>query len=398
MTAVARSRLRVADAIGLGLLGWRVRRLRAALTSLGIALGVAAVVAVAGITASSRTDALARIDRLGTGLLRVAAGPSMFGDETSLPEAARAMAGRIGPVEEVSATTTVGASVRRTDLVPVEQTGGIRVLTADVELLGVLRAELAAGRFLETADLRLPVTVLGATAAERLGVAAAHLPAVVDIGGQRFTVIGILDPVELDPGLDRAALIGGEIGEAWFGTDGSPETIYVRTSPDALDAVRAVLPATVKPDAPDEVEVSRPSDSLEARAVVDGSLTALLLALGAVALVVGGVGIANVMIVSVLERRTEIGLRRALGATRGHIRSQFLLEAVVHAMVGGATGVAGGVAVTVVAARVQSWDVAVPTQAWIGGFAVAVAVGVLAGVAPAVRAARLDPVAALHPA
>ena len=393
-----RSRLRAVDAMRAGVLGWRTRRLRSLLTALGVAIGVAAVVAVAGITASSKAELLARIDRLGTGLLQARAGQSIFGEETELPEAATAMAERIGPVEAASSTTSVGLAVRRSDLIPSEETGGLSVVTAQPDLLEVLRASVAAGRFLEEGDLPLPVAVLGAKAAERLGIDGGDLPAVVDVGGERFAVIGILDPVELVPGLDRTAMIGADIAEQLFDTTRSPHTVYVRTVPAAVESVRAVLPATMKPDAPEEVSIERPSDALEARAVADRGLTTLLLALGGVALVVGGVGIANVMVVSVLERRSEIGLRRALGATRRHVGSQFLLEALVHSAVGGALGVALGAAITAGYARSKDWPVSLPPLALAGGVAVAVVVGLLAGLAPAARAARLDPVAALNPA
>ncbi|MGD9701706.1 MAG: ABC transporter permease [Acidimicrobiia bacterium] len=393
-----RSRLRAIDALRAGVIGWRTRRLRSLLTALGVAIGVAAVVAVAGITASSRAELLARIDRLGTGLLEARAGQSVFGEATELPEESAAMAERIGPVESATGTTAVAASVRRSDQIPLEETGGLGVSTAAPDLLEVLRASVAAGHFLRDGDIRLPVTVLGAKAADRLGIDAADLPAVVDIGGHRFAVVGILDPVELVPSLDRNALIGADIAEALFDTSRSPHIVYVRTVPEAVDAVREVIPATVKPGASEEVTVERPSDALEARAVADRGLTTLLLALGGVALVVGGVGIANVMVVSVLERRSEIGLRRALGATRRHVGSQFLLEALVHSATGGAVGVLLGAAITAVYARSKEWPVDLPPLALAGGVAVAVVVGLLAGLAPAARAARLDPVAALNPA
>ncbi|HEY5876794.1 MAG TPA: ABC transporter permease [Ilumatobacteraceae bacterium] len=393
----ARSRLRAVDAIRAGVMGWRTRRLRSVLTALGVAIGVAAVVAVAGITASSRAELLARIDRLGTGLLEVRAGQSVFGESTELPEESAAMTARIGPVEAATGTTTVPVAVRRSDRIPAEETGGLGVSTAAPDLIEVLRASVSSGRFLGDGDLGLPVTVLGAKAAERLGIDALDLPAVVDIGGHRFAVVGILDPVELVPSLDRNALIGADIAETLFDTSRSPHIVYARTAPDAVDAVRGVIPATVKPGAPEEVTVTRPSDALEARAVTDRGLTTLLLGLGGVALVVGGVGIANVMVVSVLERRSEIGLRRALGATRRHVGAQVLLEALVHSATGGAFGVLIGAGITAIYARSKEWPVDMPPLALVGGVGVAVVVGLLAGLAPAARAARLDPVAALNP-
>ena len=211
-------------------------------------------------------------------------------------------------------------------------------------------------------------------------------------------MIGILEPVPLAPDLDSAALIGYPVAEEVFGTTRSPSTLFVRTTPDHVEAVRAVLARSVDPQTPDEVDVSRPSDALEARAATDEALRNLLLGLGAVALVVGGVGITNVMVISVLERRGEIGVRRAMGARRVHIAGQFLAEATMLATLGGVAGVTLGATVTALYARSQGWLVDVPVAALAGGAAAALAVGLLAGVSPAVRAARLDPADALRPA
>ena len=163
-----------------------------------------------------------------------------------------------------------------------------------------------------------------------------------------------------------------------------------------IDDVASVLPGTVSPEFPEEVQVSRPSDALEARAAVNDAFTALFVGLGAVALLVGGVGIANVMVISVLERRSEIGLRRALGATRRHIWSQFLTESVVLGALGGLAGVLLGVLVTVGYASTRGWEAAVPPYALVGGFAAAVLIGAVAGLYPALRAARLTPTEALR--
>ncbi len=171
----------------------------------------------------------------------------------------------------------------------------------------------------------------------------------------------------------------------------------MRTTPDEVEAVRAVLARSVDPESPDEVEVSRPSDALEARAATDAALRNLLLGLGAVALVVGGVGITNVMVISVLERRGEIGVRRAMGAKRRHIAGQFLTEAAMLATIGGVSGVVLGAVVTAAYARSQGWLVDVPFAALAGGAGAALAVGLIAGVSPAIRAARLDPADALRP-
>jgi putative ABC transport system permease protein len=393
---LAPSRLLPADVLRVGGIGLRTRRLRATLSALGIAIGIAAMVAVLAISESSKSDLIATLDRLGTNLLRVAPGQTLFGEDATLPHRAKAMIGRIGPVEAVSAVETVDASVRRSPYIPEEETGGISVAAADVDLPATLGATLRAGVFLNAATSRYPAVVLGSIAAERLGIDRVGVN--VWISNQWFTVVGILDPIQLAPDLDRSALVGLPIAEKILGATGSASTIYVRANPDDLDDVRRVLGATANPEHTEQVEVSRPSDALEARAAAKTAFTSLFLGLGAVALLVGGVGIANVMVISVLERRSEIGLRRALGAAKGHIRLQFLAESLMLAAAGGVAGVALGTLITVVYAANRGWTAIVPWYVPFGGVALAIAIGVVAGLYPAMRAARLAPTEALRAA
>jgi putative ABC transport system permease protein len=393
---LASSRLLPSDVLRVGGVGLRTRRLRAALSALGIAIGIAAMVAVLGLSESSKSDLIATLDRLGTNLLRVAPGQTILGEDAELPEEAVSMISRIGPVESASAVEGVDATVRRTDYIPEEETGGISVMAADTNLLTTLGATLRRGVYLDAVSERYPAVVLGSKAAERLGI---EKPGVnVWLGERWFTVVGLLDPVELDPGLDSAALIGLPIAKELFEAEGSPSTIYVRANPADVDDVRSVLGATANPEHPEEVDVTRPSDALEARAAAKTAFTSLFLGLGAVALLVGGVGIANVMVISVLERRSEIGLRRALGATKGHVRIQFLTESLLLAGIGGTAGAALGTLITVVYASQRGWDAAMPWYVPIGGIVAAFAIGIVAGLYPAMRAARLAPTEALRSA
>jgi putative ABC transport system permease protein len=389
-------RLRGRDVVAVGSIGLRTRRTRAILTAVGIAIGIAAMVAVLGISASSRADLLAELDRLGTNLLEVQPGQSFLGRDAKLPRDAPAMIRRIGPVQSASAVASVGATVRRSDFISPLETGGISVYAVEPNLVRTLQGSVRSGTFLNAATGRYPTVVLGDEAARVLGITSVDGSPRVLLGGQWFTVIGILDAFPLTPSLDRAALIGFPVAEATFGIDGSASTVYVRTTPDQVDAVRNVVPATANPQAPTEVQVNRPSDALAARAATDDALTALLLALGGVALLVGGIGIANVMVISVLERRREIGVRRALGASKRHIRVQFLTEAVLLAAIGGVGGVVLGAVITGGYASVRGWSVAVPVGGLAAGIGVALVIGGLAGLYPAARAARLTPAEAVR--
>jgi len=394
----ARLRLRPVDVLAVGAVGLRTRRVRAALTALGIAIGIAAMVAVLGISASNKADLLAELDRLGTNLLEVTPGQSFLGSDSKLPEDAPAMIRRIGPVESAAATASVSASVRRSDLISPLETGGVSVRAAEPTLLATLQGRVRSGAFLNHATEQYPAVVLGAEAARALGIRSVEGDPRVLIGGQWFTVIGILEPLPLAPTIDRAALIGFPVAESMFGVDGTASSVFVRTDPDQVDAVRSVLPSTANPAAPNEVRVNRPSDALAARAATDEALTALLVALGGVALLVGGIGIANVMVISVLERRREIGVRRALGASRRHIRVQFVVEAMLLAALGGVTGVLLGALITGGYAAASDWTVSIPVDALAAGVGVALVVGGIAGLYPAARAARLEPAEAVRAA
>jgi len=392
------SRLRAADLAGLAGLGLRIRRLRAALSALGICIGIAAIVGVLGITQSSESELVAQIDRLGTNLLTVQNGRGVNGAEGTLPQSAPAMIGHMAGVEHVSATALLSPSVYRTDRVPAFETGGIGVRAADNSLLAALDGSVLHGTYLNAATSQYPAAVLGFSAAQYLGIDRLDVPARVWVGGRWFVVVGILTRMPLAPEIDQSVLVGWPEAESQLGFNGYPTRIYVRAATDQVMAVDNLLAATANPESPDQVAVSRPSDALAARIAVVSSSTTLILGLGAIALLVGGVGIANVMFISVLERRSEIGLRRALGATRGHIAIQFLAESLLLSSLGGAVGVAGGLAATAAYATLQGWSILVPPLAIWTALAAAVLIGAAAGLYPAVRAARLSPTEALRSA
>jgi len=399
-STIPRSRLLGADVLRVASVGLRTRRLRAALSALGVAIGIAAMVAVLGISDSSKAGLQAELNELGTNLLTVAPGQTNFGETAQLPEAADRAVRNLPSVLSAAAITTVSsASVRRNPYIEAAETGGIGVYAADPGLLATLGGRMLSGRFLDSANERYPLVVLGTVAAQRLGVQALSVnrrPVQVYLGDQWFTVAGVIGTLPLAPEIERAALIGYPIAHTLFGTSRHASTLYVRADPERVRAADSLLAATADAQNPEQATVSRPSDALQARADAQSTLTAVFLGLGAVALLVGGVGIANVMVISVLERRPEIGLRRALGARAVHIGVQFLGEAILLSALGGCAGIALGAAATAGYAQTQDWIVVVPVSAVAGAVALALALGALAGLYPAVRAARLAPAAALR--
>jgi putative ABC transport system permease protein len=397
----AAARLRLADLARLAAVGLRTRKLRAALSALGIAIGVAAIVAVLGLSSSSAAGLNAEIAALGTNLLTVQNGNSLTGQPAELPLYAPRMIGRLPGVYAVQSTGATNASAYRSPLIPSVNTNALTVDAATLGLPAVAGTSLAAGRYLNAATAREPVCVLGAAAAQLLGIDRVFPGERIWIsgangnGGMWLYVAGILKPDVLSPDIDSSVLTGFSFAQKYLGFDGHPTTIYLKATASSVDRVDSLLAAQSYPEDPSSVQVSQPSSALVAQADAKAAFNTLFLGLGAVALLVGAIGVANIMVISVLERRSEIGLRRALGATRGHIRIQFLSEAIILALIGGAAGVGAGAAATAIYAHAKGWTTAIPTDAWAGGLAAALVIGALAGLLPALKAARLSPTEAL---
>ncbi|MFI0449539.1 ABC transporter permease [Actinomadura sp. 6N118] len=374
-------------------MGLRTRPVRVVLSALGIAIGIATMISVVGISASGKADVLRQLDELGTDLLVAGPGESMFtGKKTKLPKGAEKMVQRIDGVEQAAATGSLRDTVRRSDKISKEETGGIVAQAATEELLRTLRGKVRIGTWLNAANGRFPSVVLGSVAAERLGIT--EIGQQVFVGDRYFIVIGILDPLPLAPEIERSALTGWTAAQRYLGFDGHPTSIYERSTD--VPRVRGLLPRTINAENPQDVTVTDPSAALQAKAAAAGAFTDLLLGLGAVALLVGGVGVANTMIISVLERRHEIGLRRSLGATRGHVRLQFVTESLLLSGLGGAAGAVLGTLATFGYATSTGLPPVVPLWSIAGGLGATLVIGTIAGLYPAVRAARLSPTIALQ--
>ena len=399
-------RLELRDWLRVAGVGLRSRPLRAALSALGIAIGTAAIVGVLGLSASSQAGLIAEINRLGTNLLTVEAGQSLTGGPAQLPREAPARITLLDNVQQVADTALIkNTYVYRSSIVPATQTGGLQVRATSLNLLPVLGTGLARGDWLNQGTARLPVAVLGAVAAQQLGIDRVYPGQRIWLGGQWFDIAGILNPSPLTPDIDVSALIGYPAAKTYLGylsivggeqKTGPSSSIYVRAATGHETAVQSLLANTADPEAPYEAAVSQPSDVLTARAAAAGAFNSLFLGLGVVALIVGAVGVANIMIISVLERRSEIGLRRALGATKSQIRTQFLAESILLAVIGGIVGVLAGAIATAVYASTKNWAVIIPAKAWTGGIASAILIGAVAGLMPAIRASRMPPTVALR--
>jgi putative ABC transport system permease protein len=385
------------ELLGVALHGLRTRRLRAALSALGIAIGIGAMVAVVGVSASSQAQLLATIDSLGTNLLTVSPGTTFTGANEVLPDTAVAMIGHMPHVNRAAAIYQVStANVYRSPFVPVAETGGLGVDAAGENLPQVMGAAMASGHFLDAVSSRYPEAVLGAEAAQVLQINQVGGHVMVYLGNTWFTVVGIMKSAVLDTSLDSTVFISLPVAERLFGVTPNPSEIYVRASQNDVTGVSNLLAATADPQNASGVQVSRPSDVLEARAAAKGQFTTLLLGLGAVALLVGAIGIANIMVISVLERRGEIGLRRALGATRRHISLQFLAESAVLSALGSLAGLLLGAAATEAYSLAQNEPFVVPLYALVAAPAAGLVIGAIAGLYPATKAARLSPTEALR--
>ena len=357
------------------------------------------MVAVVGVSASAQANLIAEIDALGTNLLTVTPGQTFLGTNEVLPDTSVPMIGHMhdvlsdAAVYQVSSANVLPQPARA--LRPDRRDRRRRRRRATYPQ--VMSAAMASGHFLGAVSDRFPEAVLGAQAASVLQISHVGGHVMVYLGNTWFTVVGIMSSATLDTSLDSDVFISLPVAERLFAVQPNPSEIYVRANQN--EVTTGVKPARRdrRPaDSPTASRSRRPSDALEARAAAKGQFTALLLGLGAVALLVGAIGIANIMVICVLERRGEIGLRRALGATRRHISTQFLTESALLAVLGGIAGLIIGAGATAIYAQAKHEPFVVPPYALIAAPAAGLLIGAIAGLYPAMKAARLSPTEALR--
>jgi putative ABC transport system permease protein len=388
------------ELLGVSLAGLGARKMRTVLILLGPVLGAAGIVASVGLNESAKGDVRATLEKLGTNLIVANADGTFSGGEApTLPEDAVERALRVSTADRAAGITEMagitvfpsegGADFFRTVPVP--------VLSADLHLLDVLDIEMRSGRFLDPADESngFRAAVLGHGLADDYQ----YLPGetrTISVGGVPYAVVGVMEQADLVPDLDTAVVIPKAAAETDFDVEPKPTALYVRAIEGAVDSTADALPVAINLGGAESVSVVVPSDLLEAQGAVDETLRNVLFLMGGLALLVGGVGIANVMSISVIQRSSEIGIRRALGHTKATIALQFLFEAVFVGVLGGLIGVAGGVGVIYLVSSILGWIATLNVPLFLAAGAMALAVSVVAGLYPAMKAARLEPLETLR--
>jgi putative ABC transport system permease protein len=387
------------DLVGVALKGLTARKVRTLLIMLGPIIGVAAMVCAIGLTESAKGELQAQLAQLGTNLIIAQAGGTFGSQNPTFPENA------VARVESVSSVSAAAATANLSGVVSVPVQGAkdyyeafpAPVRAAGVGLPSVLQVPMISGRWLDLADLQLHTSaaVLGEGIAKQYG----YLPGesrTIRLNNANFAVVGVLGPVALDPELDNAVFVTEWSAKHVLGTNGEPNQLYIRAAPGATQSTANAIPTAISLGGPDQVSTQIPSDVLQAAAQANKTLQEVALLAGLLALVVGGVGIANVMSISVIQRSSEIGIRRAVGHSRSKIAAQFLLESLFVGLLGGLGGAGFGVAIVYGVSAVAGWVAVIDygtIPLWMG-LALLVAVG--AGLFPSIKAARLEPLETLR--
>jgi putative ABC transport system permease protein len=387
------------ELLGVAWNGLSARKIRTALIMLGPIVGVAAMVGAVGLTESAKGDLKAKLAALGTNLITVEAGGTFGQQNPTMPKDA------VHRVKQLQSVTRASAVGEVSGVLTIPHAGAekyyeafpVPVLAADDALPGALEVKMQSGRWLRESDRlnHARAAVIGEGLAKEYGVIPGEIRT-LRLNNVDYGIVGVLSSVALDPSLDNAVFVTQWGAKHDFGTEGKPTKLYVRAATGETEATSKAIPTAINLGGPDQVSTKIPSDALAASAQADETLQQTAVFAGILALAVGGIGIANVMSISVIQRSTEIGIRRALGHTRSTIALQFLLEALFIGILGGLAGVFVGVAVVYLVSAFAGWTVVIDygrMPLWVG---LAVGVSVAAGLYPSGKAARLEPLETLR--
>ena len=404
---IGRPHLRAFDLVDETLAGVFARPARAALTTLGTVLGIASLVATLGISRTAGNQIVGRFDELAatqvTVRARTSGSPSSSTrrQATPLPWAVESRLDRLNGVVASGAMAEVAnpGAVRTVPLRDPESVNEqlVPVYATSVGLLDAVRGEVAVGRWFDQGhvDRVDRVAVIGIDVADEFGIDRLDSQPGIYIGEHLFTVIGIIDAAQRDQGLLGSIMVPSSVAAERFGTT-RPDRVVIETDIGATGVVAEQAAIALSPNAPESLNVTAPRDPERTRGAVQDDVNQLFLLLGLISLIVGAIGIANVTLVTVMERTGEIGLRRALGASRRHIGLQFLAESMAMGLVGGILGASAGIMTVVIVSGNRGWtpvlDLWLPLAAPLAG----AAVGLIAGLYPSIRAARMEPVDALR--
>ena len=403
--AASRPRFRFSDLVDETLAGVFARPARAALTTLGTVLGIASLVATLGISRTAGSQIVGRFDELAATQVTVAARTAGSGSSQRaaalLPWDVESRIDRLngvvasGAVAEVSNPGTVRTVPLRDPENVTERL--VPVYASSVGFLEAVRGEISVGRWFDSGHVerRDRVAVIGADVAAQFGIDRLDAQPGIFIGDELFTVIGILDEAPRDEGLVSSIVVPSTSGQDRLDVT-RPERVVIETEIGAAQLIAEQAPIALAPNGAEALKVTAPRDPTRTKNAVQDDVNQLFLLLGLISLVVGAIGIANVTLVTVMERTGEIGLRRALGASRRHIAMQFLSESMAMGLVGGIIGATVGIITIVSVAGSRQWtpvlDLWLPLAAPVAG----ALVGLVAGLYPSIRAARMEPVDALR--